>query len=719
MLGPILACAVTAMAEVEVHLAPDPTASGCTKKGWLMARGSDGQALVKLPLREDERAYRLQLAAGPVWEIVVDAEGCWSETALVPGGGGALTIALHRAAMVSGGFESDLKTRPDGELRGLVFPRQRGGADESLGVRGLATRCELDYPQWQCGVPADLPLDLRLELPGFGAVHYFGIAATIGPPKKLPPQPLLAGATLSGWVQDSARRVVPNAKLTLYPMQVHAHFGETAGLAARGQVATANAKGFFQFGGLQPGLYRLVSEAEGFSPVNVPEVRLREGESLVWPRPILQPPAAHLELLLSPPLDLEGNPWTVELREKAPLHVARMPPLQKKASADGRWEAFELRSDAYWLEVRDRRGATLERTSVDLSEGGLKTIAIDVRSIAVNGVLLMGDEPIGGYLHFTNYSGKDVEARAGSDGVFDAVFPAGGKWSPRLEYPRQGDSRIQLDPVHIDPEKVASEPIELRLRGGRIRGQVLGPQKTPAPGAVVHLIRDEARLVADAQTGPDGRFELVGIAPGSYLIQAEGNRIATPRRTPLELQDDEIKELTLILEPTRRVELVILTPHGTPASGAAVQLSPDEGKGWFQLSADARGRLERSVPSGVGDVPLVVATYAWPSAAIGVPAEMQGPVTIRLLPSGGALRVLNARFPIIRTAQITAPFGAFKIPPPHTRREDPALMEPGTYVVCPDYNVPDDACRSVTIIPGGQHVVDFAPEEDERTETGS
>jgi hypothetical protein len=441
--------------------------------------------------------------------------------------------------------------------------------------------------------------------------------------------------------------------------------------------------------------------------VNVPEVRLREGESLVWPRPVLQPPVAALEVFLSPPLDPEGSPWAVELQEKAPLHVARVPPLQKKASADGHWEASGLRADAYWLKVLDRRGATLERMSVDLGEGGLKTIAVDVRSIAVNGILLMGDEPLGGYLHFTNYSGKDVEARAGQDGVFRAVFPAGGKWTPRLEYPRQGDSRIQLDPVEIDPEKVASEPLELRVRGGRIRGQALGPQKTPEPGVVVHLIRDETRLVADAQTGPDGRFELIAIAPGSYMIQADGNRVATPRAAPLALKDDETKEVTLLLTPKRRVDVVILTPFGTPASGAWVKVARYSDQGWFLMSADASGRIGFSVPGEARDVPLVVVTYAWPSTSLRVPAGSGEPVTIRLQPEGGALRVRNAPFPIVRTAGLSAPLNVFQVPPPQGRREDLALMEPGTYVICPDRDVPDDECRPVTIGAGMERVIDF------------
>ena len=137
------------------------------------------------------------------------------------------------------------------------------------------------------------------------------------------------------------------------------------------------------------------------------------------------------------------------------------------------------------------------------------------------------------------------------------------------------------------------------------------------------------------------------------------------------------------------------------------------------MSADASGRFGFSVPGDAGDVPVAVVTYAWPSAAINVPAEMRGPVTIRLLSEGGALRVLNARFPIVRTPDVTAPLDTFRIPPPHSRHDDPALMEPGTYVVCPDYNVPDDACRSVTVTPGSQQTVDFAPKDEKKEKRGS
>ncbi len=721
MPGFALAFALSAAVGVEVHLAPDATAAHCLKNGWLIARSSDAEALVRIPVREDQRTYRLQLSGEAVWEITTEAEGCWSET-VHSGSDGALTLALHRAATVSGVFESDANAKTDGELRGFVFRTRPGGAEDSPGVNGLATRCKLDFPQWRCAVPADVQLDLRLELRGFGAVHYFAVKAAEGGMHKLAPQRLVPGATLAGWVEDSDGVAVPKAKVTLYPMQVHAYSGETEGLAVRRHVTTANVKGFFQFAGLQPGLYRLVSEGNGRSPVNVPEVRVREGESLVWPRPIVHPPLARLEVLLSPPLDPRGSPWVVELEEKAPLHVSTVPPLQKKASADGRWEAAGLRADAYWLRVRDGRGAPMEWKSIDLGEGGLKTIPIEVRSVAVRGILLMGDEPVSGFLSFSNSSGRDVAVETAQDGSFEAVFATGGRWTPHLEYPRRGDSRIFLEPVNLDPEKAASETLELRVPGSRIRGVVLGPQKTPVPEAVVHLLRTEGMrmsLAADTRTGDDGRFELVAIAPGSYLIQAEGNRIATPRRTPLELKDDETREVTLVLDPTRHIELVILTPHGAPASGAAVQLSPDEGKGWFWLTADVRGRLERSVPSGVRDVPLVIATYGWPSAAVSVPSEMRGPVTIRLLPEGGALRVLNARFPVIRTPDVTAPFGAFKIPPPYSRRDDPALMEPGTYIVCPDYNVPDDACRSVTITAGSQQTVDFAPKDENKEKSGS
>jgi hypothetical protein len=703
------AVAHAALSDLEVHLAPDAQARHCLKSGRVTA--TRGDEAVSVPTREGQYVYHLTLSGGPAWEIALAAEGCWSEVLHSAGDEGPLSIAVHRAATASGVFESG--TRPGGALRGLVFPLQSGGAARLLGVHGMSTRCALDFPAWQCSVPAGVPLDLRLELPGFGAIHHFDVVAAEDAPAKLPRQRLLAGATVAGWIEDADRVAVPNAKVTLYPMQAPAPTGETKGLAARRHVATANAKGFFQLAGLEPGMYRLVSEANGFSPVNVPEVRVREGESLVWPRPIVQPPVARLEVLLSPPVDPGGSPWVVELEEKAPLHLAAVPPVQGKASAAGRWEAAPLRADTYRLRVRDRNGAPLENVTVDLSEGGLKTIAVDVRTIAIRGVLLVGDEPLSGHLSFTNYSGRDVEARAGEDGVFQAIFPAAGRWVPALEYPRQGDSRIQLAAVDIDPQNAASEPLELRVPGGRIRGVVLGPQKTPARDVVVHLMRGEAGLAANATTGADGRFELVAVAPGSYRVQADGNRMATPRAIPLELDDHETKELTLLLAPKRRLEAIILTPFGTPASGAWVKIAPYGDQGWFTLSADAAGRFGFSVPGGAGDVPLVVTTYAWPSAAALVSTETRAPVTIRLRPDGGVLRVRNAHFPVIRTSGVTAPFGAFKIPAPHGRPEDSALLEPGTYVVCPDENVPAETCRSVTIAPGTQQTLDFATPEKE------
>src|SRR5688572_27531463 len=117
------AIALTVAAHVEVHLRPDPTAARCLKKGWVTARSSGDQSLIRVPLRSDQLTYRLQLPGESIWEITTDVEGCWSETVHSPSDGGALTLAVHRAATVSGAFESNVKSKPEGELRGFVFPQ--------------------------------------------------------------------------------------------------------------------------------------------------------------------------------------------------------------------------------------------------------------------------------------------------------------------------------------------------------------------------------------------------------------------------------------------------------------------------------------------------------------------------------------------------------------------------------------------------------------------
>lgn len=694
--------------EMQLRVLSAPAATSCLTRGALVGRASDGTELARLELREGVSAYRMSVAAEQAWDVAVESEGCWSETVTAsPNEFGELSVKVYRAGIVQGVLESD--DGPPRDLRATVLLAPLEG-ESAVGVvgAGFPAPCQLQPPHWKCTVPAEIPIDLRLDSTGFASVHYWAIAASHDRATELEPQRLYAGASVAGWIQDQARRPLADAKITLYPHAADIAESHTnaSRLAVRGGSAATNARGFFQFRGLAAGTYRLVSEAKGQSPAHLPEVRLREGETLIWPRAIVHVPPARLEISLYPPVDLEGNPWIVQLAEKTPLHLERRPPVRRAADALGRWVADALRGDVYQLVVSDKHGSNLERMDIDLGEGGPKSISVNVRSIQVQGRLSMGEEPLSADLKFTNYSGKVVRTSASEDGQFQALFPTGGSWTPIVRYPRNGGSDIELEPVAIDPADAGPIELDLQIPGGRIHGVVLGPQDVPEQAAV-YVMRGH-KQVAHVLTATTGAFDFIGIAPGAYTLQAESRLNATPNPVDVHLEDSETKKLRLVLAPQRRIYGTVLTPSGAPASSAVVHILDDQAWSWRRVIADVEGRFEYQVPAGTADPSVVVMAYGYPSAVVRASAE-GGALTVVLRADGGILRVRNTPIPYVRTMAGSIPLRAFFFPEPLGRFNGGAHLESGTYLVCPNRG-PDPACRSVTITPGADVAVDFAAE---------
>lgn len=709
--GFVLLTALTvSAATVNVRLAPKPDASLCVTKGSLVARASDGDGLVRVPLRDAQKLYPLSLPAGdPSWEIVVEADGCWSDMILwTPAGDSEVSVALHRAGTIGGIFETEGK--PARELRAFVFPVPAPSSKREPGIGGSAgarTPCHMDFPKWTCTVPAGLPFDLRLELPGYGAIHYWSVVAAAGQVQHLNPQRLYAGASISGWVKDPQNLPLPGALLSLYPLEAEDSRLDRGRIAARRRSATTNSRGFFQFSGLEPGPYRLVSEAKGFSPATVQEARVREGESLVWPNTITHVPFASLEVSLYPATDRLGKPWTVELSELAPLHLDRKPPLRRPATDDGRWSADRLRADLYRVTIHDAAGSELEGLDIDLGEGGPKSISLNVRSIVARGVLRMGEQPLRANLEFTNLTGNVVRASTAENGTFDAVFPTAGKWTPAVIYPLGNrGSTITLEPVEIAPPEAGSPQIDLLVPGARIRGEVVGEDGSPERAVV--RVRREGRLTAQVLT-EDGKFDFIGMKSGAQTVEAEGQTGSTPEPVKVQLKEDEAKDVRLVLAPYRWLKGTVLTPFGRPASGAVIQVLRDQGghgNRWSKVVTDVAGQFEYRLPAASTDIRLIALTYAFPSAMVRVPAHHRGPITIQLKPEGGILRVRNTTIPFVRTQTISAPFRAFYFPEPLGRFDLGIHLEPGAYLVCPDRKI-DSTCKNVTIAPGSEHNLDF------------
>lgn len=668
----------------------------------VIGRTAAGEVVTRSPIGGEAGVFTMT-PADETHELALESKGCWSPVVLWnPLEGGDVVFHVYRASTVEGRLET--QRQPPRTVEGRIFFVSAVQAKNAPRSNGLPVSCELEFPQWRCTVPANTPFDLRLEFPGFGAAHYWSVAATPGAAAELEPHRLIAGASISGWIKDPAGTLRKNAAVTLSPLEAHEARADEGRLAARRRSVRTNERGFFQFSGLEPGAYRLVSELEGLSAAVLPEVRVREGESLVWPTAIAHVELAELQAGFYPAVDLDGEPWLVELKEVEPLHLDRQPPLRKRAGADGRWSARSLRAGLYELIVRDKSGSEIERAPIDLSEGGARTIALNVRTLRVRGVLRMGNEPLQAAVSFSNLRGKSVRVSTDERGQFEGRFPVGGEWWPEVRYPlNQYDNNVVLDPVAIVPDAHGEARLELTMPGGRIRGEVVTAEGTGVRSGV--YVWRNGRIVAQMITPDTGKFDFVGIAAGDYEVNAEAAEGATPEKIQVTVEEDAAATLRLALAPSELVAGVVLTPAGTPASGAVIHILKDGGRNWIRAVTDVSGRFEYRRPAG-SDGGLVVITYSHPSAIIRVPATHRGGVVITLPPDGGILRIRNGKVPYIRSGQAAAPMRAFYFPDPVGRFNGGVYLGTGTYLVCPSRQE-DATCRTVTIAPGRELELNF------------
>ncbi len=81
-------------------------------------------------------------------------------------------------------------------------------------------------------------------------------------------------------------------------------------------------------------------------------------------------------------------------------------------------------------------------------------------------------------------------------------------------------------------------PAEAQSGTASIRGIVNDPQQSPVPGATVTLIRESTGTSRDAVSDGEGRYQFIGVPPGSYELTVELTGFQTARVEDLELRVD-------------------------------------------------------------------------------------------------------------------------------------------------------------------------------------
>ena len=156
------------------------------------------------------------------------------------------------------------------------------------------------------------------------------------------------------------------------------------------------------------------------------------------------------------------------------------------------------------------------------------------------------------------------------------------------------------------PESEAPRPVTLLLKPGlAIRGFVLEPTGSPAPGVVVEASPAArggrgfsfAGDPATARSGEDGSFAIAGLEPGRYVLAASAEDGATAREVAEAGSEEPIE---LRLEGSGAIAGRVVSEDGSPVEGASVagfgasdvQLDavPVDGSGAFSMPRVAPGQ---------------------------------------------------------------------------------------------------------------------------------
>ncbi len=146
----------------------------------------------------------------------------------------------------------------------------------------------------------------------------------------------------------------------------------------------------------------------------------------------------------------------------------------------------------------------------------------------------------------------------------------------------------------------ATARITLEGKGATLRGQVLRDDGASVAGATI-IVRPTLQegLVAEDRTDEDGRWELAGLAPGTFDVEASFAGLSPAVETGFNLVDGAIVDTRLTLARLGSVEGMVVTADGKPVAAQVVLRGKYDPFPQRQLVAGTDGHFSFSnVPSG-------------------------------------------------------------------------------------------------------------------------
>lgn len=292
------------------------------------------------------------------------------------------------------------------------------------------------------------------------------------------------------------------------------------------------------------------------------------------------------------------------------------------ADAAGVAQLAHLEPGAYYV-----AGSLFEvDAAVALTDGELRTLEVFARDVASVAGRVVDEEgrPVAGarlwLSRASNWSTGGEVGRSAPDGSF-RVGLSGFQY---LGAQADGQVPSWLEPFEGAPGR-AFEGVELRLRGAaaRLQGLVVDRRGRPVPWATVFVGVPGGGVTNSGtrnfvqpnpercQTGPEGRFEAVGLPAGNVPLGIWATGFG-PHRQVVVAAAGQTATVTVTLEDGAVVAGVVRDQAGQPVAGAMVRFGDEfQSFPWCATRTDAQGhfRLE-NLPAAPLRVPLVASTSA-------------------------------------------------------------------------------------------------------------
>jgi len=288
----------------------------------------------------------------------------------------------------------------------------------------------------------------------------------------------------------------------------------------------------------------------------------------------------------------------------------------------------------YRLQVADEAGQLAVSQEIRIEEGPADVQTIDLRlpMRTIRSVLVLDGRPVsGGTVRFGS-----VLDPSRSSGKFGVVFQTAAGETQRLFGFGAGSRRLSTEVAPDGTFVLEKAPADLLwmtwypgdgsylgrlwpadplaqadLSGVPVVGQLFDETGAPAAGQV-SLLGDLGRIVAYAEAGDDGRFELPPAPPGAYRLKADAGLSATLMdRGRSGLTGSVMQDLLLGTDPPPHqllrireaaagiVEVELQRTDGRPAGGAWLHLvNPSGDVVGTGLATEAGSFANRQVPAG-------------------------------------------------------------------------------------------------------------------------